>query len=114
MDENAFWALIGRSREQAEGDLEAQAESLQELLTALPAAEIVAFDQHFAAANLALYSWSLWGAATLMLGWCSDDVFTDFRSWVISQGRPTYDRVAADPEALAEVELTDPDKDRRR
>jgi hypothetical protein len=102
--------LVERSRQGAPDDPEAQAEVLKELLGQLSVDDVVKFDECFTDANLALYTWNMWGAATLMLGWSSDDVFADFRSWVISLGRETYDRVAADPDALAEVDMEDPEE----
>src|SRR3954447_26889706 len=110
MESAAFWTLVDRSRQEAPDDLDDQYEKLKELLAELPADEVLSFHSAFVDANLALYTWDLWAAATVMLGWCSDDVFTDFRSWVISRGRETYLRVAADPDALADVELDDPDE----
>jgi hypothetical protein len=110
MNDDEFWTLIDRSRGGTAGDPDAQAERLGELLTELSVEQLVAFDRRFVQANLALYTWAMWGAATVVLGWCSDDVFTDFRSWVVSLGRQTYDRVVADPEVLAEVQLADPEE----
>lgn len=43
-----------------------------------------------------------------MIGDASDDVFADFRSWVISRGRSAYERVLASPDAgLAELDVED-------
>jgi hypothetical protein len=107
MNEDAFWALVDRSKLRAADDLTAQAEVLAQSLAELPVAEIVEFDRLFVDASLALYSWELWGAATLLHGWCSGDVFADFRAWVVSLGRETYERVRATPDALIEVGLDD-------
>lgn len=49
------------------------------------------------------YSWKLWGAANLANGGASDDGFEYFRCWLIAKGRKTFERVVADPDALADV-----------
>ena len=36
-----------------------------------------------------------------------DDLFTDFRSWVIAHGQDAYERVVEEPDALAEFEDMD-------
>ena len=56
-----------------------------------------------------LYSWSLWGAAYLLMGGLSAAAFADFRWWVISRGSATYAQVRADPDALAGVPFDDED-----
>src|SRR5262249_4867117 len=45
----------------------------------------------------------LWAAAYLVNGGCSDDGFEYFRGWLIMQGRAVYERVVADPDALADL-----------
>jgi hypothetical protein len=49
------------------------------------------------------YHVDLSGAAYLINGRCSDDGVEYFRGWLIAQGRATYERVVADPDALADL-----------
>lgn len=49
----------------------------------------------------------MWGAAYIIEGGCSDDGFTDFRSWLISRGRDVYEAALRDPESLVEVAAAD-------
>ncbi|MCC7368515.1 MAG: DUF4240 domain-containing protein [Chloroflexi bacterium] len=102
MDDAAFWQLIEESRENAGGDPNEQAAELTDLLSALPAGEIVQFDRRFRELLVQAYRWDLWGAAFLIDGGCSDDGFEYFRCWLISQGRRVYEEALADPESLAE------------
>ena len=102
-----FWAIIDRSLVDSDGGLDDQTEHLRRLLGDLPDAALAAFDAAFVAANRRLYSWQNWGAATVMLGGCSDDTFTDFRSWVISRGRQVYERFVDDPDSIVEAGLDD-------
>ncbi|QRK09060.1 DUF4240 domain-containing protein [Archangium violaceum] len=43
------------------------------------------------------------GAAYLIAGGCSDDGFTDFRSWLISMGRRVFENALSNAESLIEV-----------
>lgn len=61
----------------------------------------------FVRRNLELYSWDVWAAAESLIGWCSEDVFTDFRSWVVAQGREYFEACRADPAVLADGRLRD-------
>jgi hypothetical protein len=107
MDSSTFWDLVDRSRAGTDGDLEAQGANLVALLDDLPVEEVVAFDARFVEANLALYTWDVAGAGTVLLGWMSDDVFTDLRTWVVARGRAVHERVLADPDSLVEVDVAD-------
>jgi len=54
--------------------------------------------QHELSQNL--YSWELWGAAYVIGGGCSDDSFSDFRSWIISLGKEGYQLALEKPDDL--------------
>ncbi len=107
MDDDRFWHIIDQSGSSAGGSVEDQTGSLTATLAGLTAQEIAAFDVAFAAHRDELYSWDLWGAAYLLMGGCSDDCFTDFRSWVIAQGQDYFEAVKSDPQALADGRLKD-------
>jgi len=107
MDQSTFWHLVERSRAEAGGDLAEQTDRLAGLLADLPEQEIVSFDALFVAANRALYTWEVMGAGTVIIGWLSSDVFTDFRSWVVSLGQATYENALRNPDSLADVEFGD-------
>lgn len=48
------------------------------------------------------------GAAYVVHGGASDDGFEYFQRWLISKGRATFERVVADPDALAVILAPDP------
>lgn len=106
MDET-FWSIVEASRDASDGSLEDQAEQLADALVELDQDQVVAFDAAFTEASRGIYSWEHWGAASVMLGWVGDDTFTDFRSWVIAQGRATYERFRADPDSIVDAGLDD-------
>lgn len=53
------------------------------------------------------YRWDLWGAAYVAKGGASDDGFEYFQRWLISRGRTDFERVLADPDALADLAIPD-------
>jgi Protein of unknown function (DUF4240) len=102
-----FWTIVDQSLANSDGSVEDQTEHLRRLLDQLPNEVLVAFDAAFVVASRRLYSWQNWGAATVMLGGCGDDTFTDFRSWVISRGRQVYERFIDDPDTIVDAGLED-------
>ncbi len=109
MEKAEFWTIIDASRDAAEGDAEAQLETLSEALAVLSPDDIVAFDRHLSAYHIRAYDWALWGAAYVIGGGCSDDGFMDFRGWLISRGEQVYEAALLDPESLVDVVMDDED-----
>ncbi|WP_457033731.1 DUF4240 domain-containing protein [Kitasatospora sp. P5_F3] len=105
MDTQQFWQLIdeARTRVPAPDNGTAVAEQATALLALRPAPEIVAAEQTLWDLMADSYSAPLWGAAYMINGGCSDDLFDYFRGWLITQGRATFERVIADPDVLAEL-----------
>ena len=56
------------------------------------------------------HSWDLWGAAYVIYGGCSDDSFCDFKHFLISRGRETFENAIADPESLVDLSIEDLEK----
>jgi hypothetical protein len=103
-----FWAIIQDSRLNfdpalRDGNKEHQIQRLQQALGELPVEEIVEFQRHFDERMNEAYRWDLWAAAYIVEGGCSDDGFSDFRSWLISMGREVFNAALRDPESLVDV-----------
>lgn len=105
MKDRQFWDIIERSLASSRGSSERQAAELEEILAALPPAQIASFDASFTAKTDALYSWEIWGAVYVLLEYCADDCFEYFRNWVVGQGRDYYAAVSLDPLALGDGRL---------
>lgn len=107
MNTDRFWGLIEHSRsgyrpDRADGNMDRQLGTLQDLLAELSSEEVKEFDDQMHRLLIKAYTWDLWGAATLLAGGsCSDDSFTDFRSWLVSLGRQSFEQAIADPDSLA-------------
>jgi hypothetical protein len=111
MPEDDFWSLVQQAHDAAKakgpahGDalLEAQMETLQSLLMALPAAQIIDYQNRFSELSQRLYRWDLWGAAYWMHGGCGNDGFTDFRATLISLGKQRFYKTLENADSLAEL-----------
>ncbi|WP_432121569.1 DUF4240 domain-containing protein [Streptomyces sp. S1] len=105
MDKEQFWMLIEKAREHVPdtrdgSDIAGRASAL---LARRSAQEITAAQQTLWGLMADSYQNPLWAAAHVVNGGCSDDGFDYFRGWLIAQGRTTFERVLADPDALAEL-----------
>lgn len=97
-----FWALIEQSARLP--TRESRAGWLSTTLARLPPDDIVEFELHLAAQRKRVDTWEMWGVAhCLMRGHCSDDSFFYLQPWLVGLGRETFDRVATDPDTLADV-----------
>ncbi|MET9411596.1 DUF4240 domain-containing protein [Streptomyces sp. NPDC002935] len=105
MDKERFWELIAAARDRAitPQESEAIAREATSLLAARPVEEIVAAEQVLWDLMVESYTNPLWAAAYTANGGCSDDGFDYFRGWLIAQGREVFERVVADPDALAKL-----------
>lgn len=100
MDIEQFWRIIDSTHAPT---LEEQLERFRRELQHLTAEELIEFERHFFERKIAAYSWDVWVVAWLCEGGlCSDDSFADFRSWLISRGRVTYEAALGDPDALVD------------
>ncbi|MFI9781859.1 DUF4240 domain-containing protein [Streptomyces sp. NPDC051956] len=98
MDTEAFWRVLDAVKN-SEKPLDV---AVADRLSALPAEEILAFEQRFSGLRDVVYRWDVWAAAYLIGGGCSDDRFSDFTAGLVALGREWYERAAACPDALAE------------
>ncbi len=110
MDKAVFWRLIAQSKKRSNADLEVQAETLGELVAALPAKAIIEYSDIVTELEQEAFSWDLWAAAYIINRGCSDDCFEYFRDWLIMQGEDFFNRTVANPESLvdAPIDVDDP------
>jgi hypothetical protein len=103
VDEDQFWTLIADSRAQEPGGGERLADALGNRLRQLSADEIFEFGRHWYAVMDRLYTWPIWDAAIVLLGWVADDSFRDVRAWIVTHGQAAVDQVVANPDELADL-----------
>jgi hypothetical protein len=95
-----FWRLVDDARAahpRADDRLKAIAAAVAEL----DGEALVQLDGTIADWFHALDRNDLWAAAYVLMGGCGDDSFSDFRGWLLLQGRDAVDAVIADPQVLA-------------
>ncbi|MEU7177143.1 MULTISPECIES: DUF4240 domain-containing protein [Streptomyces] len=102
MDDETFWNMIERCREQAQHPDE-RLTLLRGHLSGQPKSEIVQFQVCLDRVLIPTFTWDLWAAADRILGWCSDDSFFYFRLWLIGLGRDTFEWAVQDPDSLADA-----------
>jgi hypothetical protein len=103
-----FWRIVESSRRgfdpaRTDGNMEQQLRDVRSLLLELPPEEVVDFRNHLLERMDAAFHWDLWGAASIIAGGCSDDGFSDFRAWLISMGRRTFEDALLNAESLVDV-----------
>lgn len=100
MTREQFWQIIEATTAPTQ---EEQLEMCKRELQQLSLQELTGFRRQFMEFHFAAYHWDLWLVVWLWDGgMCSDDGFADFRSWLISRGRATYEAALRDPDALIE------------
>jgi hypothetical protein len=105
MDVRAFWQLVASARSQVPdpADDEAVVARTTTLLATLPRQEIVDAQRTLSGLMADSYRSSLWAAAYVINGGCSDDGFDYFRSWLVLRGHETFGQAVADPDSLANL-----------
>ena len=104
MDEDLFWKIIQTTKDNSSGDFEEQQEELANELRKLTPNDIILFGNRFRYFRGQANTWELWGAIYIIHGGCGDDSFSDFREWVIGQGKDFYYRTIKNPESLVEFD----------
>jgi hypothetical protein len=97
MSEDRFWKLIARARQEDRFIAALAAE-----LKALPADDIIGFENILQRKSVAACSFPLLAANFIIQSYVSDDVFEAFRAWLVSQGRARYEAAVADPESICD------------
>ncbi len=98
MTTERFWEIIEAT---IAATREEQLELFSHELHQIPLPQLLEFEQRFIEFNIKSYNWELWLVAWLCgEGMCSDDSFTDFRSWLISRGRTVYEAALRDADSF--------------
>jgi hypothetical protein len=106
MASDSFWKIIATSKTNSSDDYEEQQLELEKELLKLTAIEILEFDNKFRTLRGEVYNWDFWAASYIINGGCSDDCFSDFRGWLIGQGKEIFENSRQNIEKLAELNET--------
>lgn len=111
MEIESFWEIVDVTGARSGAPMADRVEALERLLADSDDLEVRGFAEQLVAAQVRAYRWDLWAAAYVALGGCGDDGFLDFRSWLIAQGRDVFERVLAEPDALADLSWDEDEED---
>jgi hypothetical protein len=107
MTEAEFWKIIDVARRSVSTTAEIP-KWLVNHLKDMPESEIGDFGRIFRQANRRAYDERLWAAAfAISHHFASDDLFSDFRGWLIAQGKDIYEKALANPDSLADLDRFD-------
>ena len=106
MDSLKFWEIINTSKTNSSGNYSKQQTELKKELLKLPSIEILEFDNKFRTLRGQVNNWNFWAAAYIINGGCSDDCFSDFRGWLIGQGKTVFENAINNIETLSELTQT--------
>ncbi|WP_345573390.1 DUF4240 domain-containing protein [Nonomuraea rosea] len=101
MDIDEFWHLIEHSARHRPN--EARLRWLEQQLVRRSAEEIIDFQSWILEARRKVDTHLMWGAAIVLYLVGGSDSFWYFQMWLVGLGRETFERVAADPDTLADV-----------
>ncbi|HKO92798.1 MAG TPA: DUF4240 domain-containing protein [Polyangiaceae bacterium] len=107
MDRDGYWSIVDSQRAAVGSDDECFLEALGAVLLTLPREELISFDSIQEELFAEAYHRSLWAAAYIINGGCSDDGFAYFRAWLVAQGRRVFERALEDPTTLEEAIVLD-------
>jgi hypothetical protein len=105
MQFESFWKIIHDA--QGAPDADQQVEHIGNTLENLPAEAVIDFERCLRSLFSRAYTNSLWGAAYLINGGCSDDGFDYFQGWLVLQGENVFEAALRDPDSLADYNGTE-------
>ena len=109
MSEQEFWNIIESAGSPDSMTPDEQCESISKALSFKTKGEIIGFHNTYQIILNKANTWSLVEACYIIIHYVSDDVFEDFRNWVILNGRKRYESSLANPDYLASfIKVEDP------
>lgn len=109
MDRNQFWTILDKTIDASNRSPEKQQELIKQELMTLDQDQVEDFGRTFTEFTNQAYTWDLWGAAYVIFGGCSDDTFSDFRGWLVAQGKEIFLNAVSNPESLSSLPKIDGD-----
>ncbi|WP_028469474.1 DUF4240 domain-containing protein [Neptunomonas japonica] len=109
MSEDDFWEIIESSGSPDSCSPDEQCENIIERLTGEPKEVLVAFANIHIELLCKGYTWRMLKASFVLISFISDDVFEDFRNWVILQGKKRFYETLKDPDSITNyINVEDP------
>jgi hypothetical protein len=106
VSDERFWQIIDEAR-RGRGTSDERLSSIRSQLMGQDPASLAEFRAVGIAWWVALARRDLWAAAETLMGGCGEDSFTDFRQWLLLQGRAAIEQVVQNPDVLADWTFTE-------
>lgn len=100
MNEEEYWKIVEKNYRFGKGDERKQASEIVRDLRYKDPREIIAFQKRTYILSNHAHTSTLWAAAYVLNGGCSDDAFIDFKHWVISLGKNPFYKTIEKPDTL--------------
>lgn len=97
MTRDEFWQLVELSRTQND-----QYTWLEEQLRTAGKDAVISFEDNLRRAMLDACNFPILAANFVIQSYVSDDVFEDFRAWLVSQGRERFEAALQNPDSIAD------------
>jgi hypothetical protein len=109
MNEEAFWRIIENAGAPDRCSPDDQCERITKSLASMSTSDLVEFENLRHQLLVKAYTWPMLKACFIVLSYVSDDVFEDFRHWIILNGQSRFYRTIEDPDVMAEyIQVQDP------
>jgi len=101
MNVKEFWQLIEKTHTESGALPERQFDLLVQALVEMSERDIMNYHRIFETLMNRVYTTDVWNAAYIIRSY-GDDSFSDFRGWLIAQGKTVFENVLCDPDNLAD------------
>lgn len=112
MTEQDFWDIINTSLVQHAPGSDAQYQKVEEALSTLTPEQLIQFENHLNKQKNRAFCFPVLMANFILQSYINDDIFEDFRLWLISFGQQKFEAVLRQADSLAEFSnVQDPIED---
>ena len=112
MTEQDFWDIINRSLEHNTPGSEGQYQSISDALSQLSPEQLIGFENHLCRQKNRAFCFPVLMANFILQSYINDDIFEDFRLWLLSFGQERFEAVLQNADNLSEFcNIEDPIED---
>lgn len=112
MGEQEFWNIINRSLEANAPGSEGQYQHIAQSLAQLSPEQLIHFENHLVAQKRRAFCFPVLMANFILQSYINDDIFEDFRLWLLSFGQDKFEAILENADRLAEFsDVQDPIED---
>lgn len=109
MEEKEFWEIIETSGLPNKCSPDEQCENIVEKLRGRPKEDLISFANIHKEILCKAYTWPMLKASFIVISYISDDVFEDFRNWLILNGKERFYKTLENPDFISSyIDVEDP------